>query len=316
MPNSQFPILIRGRDPFGFRLVRARTFTIQEPKPRRISAAPFRDRVAHHALTRAIEPVFERRFSPRSFACRKGLGLHKALDLASRAARECRFVLKCDVRKFFASMDHAIVKDLLARAIKCAPTLSLAATIIDGSNPQEEVWEYFPGDDLFSPGERRRGLPLGNQTSQFFANVYLNPLDQFIERTLQPAFYARYVDDFVLFGHGKKNLNEMRLAIGDFLCGLRLKIHRSKSRVYTTAEGFTFLGWRIFPDRRRLVRTNVVAFRRRLRGMQEDFQTGQAGWKEITRRVQAWVAHAAHGNTWRLREQIFGQTGFQRRSAV
>ena len=151
-----------------------RSFWIHDPKARLISAAPFRDRVVHHALTRVLETVFEPRFMPNSFASRKGFGQHKALSKARVAVGRYRFVLKCDIRKYFPSIDHLILKDLLARVIKCKRTLNLAARIVDGSNAQEDVLAWFPGDDLFTPLERRRGLPIGNQTSQFFANVYLN----------------------------------------------------------------------------------------------------------------------------------------------
>lgn len=153
---------------------------VDAAKPRIISAAGFRDRVVHHALTQILEPVFEPRFSAASFACRRGMGVHKALQRAKTAMAASRHVLKCDVRKYFASIDHGILKERLARVIKCRPTLRLAGAIIDGSNPQEPVESYFPGDDLFTPFERRRGLPLGNQTSQFFANVYLDSLDHFV----------------------------------------------------------------------------------------------------------------------------------------
>ena len=147
----------------------------------------------------------------------------------SPGARRCRYVLKCDVRKYFPSIDHQILKDLLARAVKCRPTLDLAARIVDASNPQEEVVSYFPGDDLFTPFDRRRGLPLGNQTSQFFANVYLDPLDQAVNRQLRPEIYARYVDDFVLFGDSQPRLAELRASIEEELCRLRLDMHPGKS---------------------------------------------------------------------------------------
>jgi len=161
-----------------------RTFRIVDPKPRLISAAPFRDRVVHHALTNIVEPIFERRFIPYSFACRSGFGTHKALAHARRACARYSCVLKLDVRKYFPSIDHSILEDLLARVIHCPDTLRLIEIIIASSNPQEEVLHYFPGDTLFTPHERRRGLPLGNQTSQFFANVYLNPMDHMIVRNL------------------------------------------------------------------------------------------------------------------------------------
>jgi hypothetical protein len=117
------------------------------------------------------------------------------------------------------------------------------------------VVSYFPGDDLFTPFERPRGLPLGNQTSQFFANVYLNPLDQLVNRQLRPPIYARYVDDFVLFGDSKERLAESRRRIEEELYCLRLEMHPGKSLVYPAAGGFTFLGWRIFPEHTRLVRS-------------------------------------------------------------
>jgi retron-type reverse transcriptase len=133
-----------------------RTFHVREPKIRLISAAPFADRVVHHALTRVLEPIFERRFTPNSFACRKGMGTHRALTSAQQASCRFAYVLKCDVQRYFASIDHTILRELLARVVKCRRTLALAAHIIDGSNPQEEAGFYFPGDDLFTPAQRRR----------------------------------------------------------------------------------------------------------------------------------------------------------------
>jgi hypothetical protein len=288
-------------------------FRVWEPKPRWISAAPFRDRVVHHALTQILEPIFEPRFTPHSYACRTGFGAHKALAAAAAACARFPFVLQCDIRKYFPSIDHAILNDLLARAIKCGPTLALAGRIVDGSNPQEPMDVYFPDDDLFTPFERRRGLPLGNQTSQFFANVYLNGLDQFVLRQVRPGAYCRYVDDFLLFHAGRGFLREARRGIEAELCKLRLCLHEGKSRVHRTEDGITFLGWRIYPDHRRLVRSNVVRFRRRIRALQRRFASGEAKWAEILPRLQAWNAHAAHGDTWKLREQIFAQFPFARR---
>jgi retron-type reverse transcriptase len=286
------------------------TFQVREPKVRLISAAPFADRVVHHALTRVLEPIFERRFAPNSFACRKGMGTHRALASAQRGCRRHAYVLKCDVQKYFASIDHAILKELLARVIKCRRTLDLAGRIIDGSNPQEEAVGYFPGDTLFTPFERRRGLPLGNQTSQFFANVCLNPLDQFVIRELRPGRYVRYVDDFLLFADDKRQLGDTCARLEDFLSSLRLRIHARKSRVYRAQDGVTFLGWRVFPERLRLVRSNVVRWRRRLKEMSEAYRAGRIRLNEVAVRVRAWIAHAEHGNTWKMRAQLLGQRAF------
>ncbi len=282
-----------------------RTFWIRDPKPRQISAAPFRDRVVHHALTRTLEPVFERRFTTSSFASRAGYGQHLALEKAKVACARYAYVLKADIRKYFPSIDHEVLKELLARVIKCGPTLDLAGRIIDGSNAQEEAPAYFAGDDLFTPYQRRRGLPIGNQTSQFFANVYLNPLDHFVVRELRPEVYLRYVDDFVLFGDDKQELRAMRARIADFLAGLRLRIHDGKSRAYRCLDGFPFLGWRLFPERSHLPRPKVVAVRRRLRRISALYHRGEIDFAGVQSRIQAWLGHARHGNTLGLCEQLF-----------
>jgi retron-type reverse transcriptase len=281
------------------------TFRIVDPKPRLISAAPFRDRVVHHALTNIVEPILERRFVPYSFACRAGFGTHQALALARRACARYSCVLKLDIQKYFPSIDHPILQDLLARVIQCPDTLRLIALILASSNLQQELFHYFPGDTLFTPYERRRGLPLGNQTSQFFANVYLNPMDHMIVRNLRPAAYARYVDDFLLFSDSQQQLTEMHRRIREFLYGFRLTLHPGKSRLYWCRDGFPFLGFRLFPTHARLTRPNVVRFRRRLRKLHADYHAGVIDWETVNQSVQAWIGHAMHGDTWRLREQIF-----------
>ncbi|HIC76905.1 MAG TPA: RNA-dependent DNA polymerase, partial [Candidatus Dadabacteria bacterium] len=151
-----------------------KTFEIYEPKKRMISAAPYRDRVVHNALCNVIEPIFEKSFIYDSYANRKEKGTHKALDRFVKYFRSSQYVLKCDIVKYFPSIDHEILKNLLRRKIKCKDTLWLINLIIDNSNPQIPANEYFEGDDLFTPFERKKGLPIGNLTSQFFANIYLN----------------------------------------------------------------------------------------------------------------------------------------------
>ena len=284
-----------------------RTFWIHDPKPRLISAAPFRDRVVHHALTRVLEPCFERRFTAFSFASRQGYGQHRALALARDAVANHPYVLKGDIQSYFPSIDHPILGDLLRRVIKCAPTLQLAHRIIAGSNPQVESVAYFPGDDLFTPFQRRRGLPIGNQTSQFFANVYLNPFDHFVLRELRPALYVRYVDDFLLFGDDRCALLCMAQQARAFLETLRLRVNPRKFQVQGTADGVTFLGWRLRPGLARLVRANVVRARRRFRQMQAAFHEGTSSFDEIQAGVQAWLGHARFGDTVQLRRQIFDE---------
>ncbi len=156
------------------------TIRISDPKERIVSAAPFRDRVVHHALCAAIQPIFERGFIDNSFANRAEKGTHKAIEVYERYRDRHRFVLRGDIFRYFPAIDHQILKADFRRRIGCNHTLALLDLIVDGSGAQESVEIHFPGDDLFAPSRRRRGLPLGNLTSQFFANLYLDRFDHFV----------------------------------------------------------------------------------------------------------------------------------------
>ena len=283
-----------------------RTFLIREKKPRFISAAPFRDRVVHHALCNIIEPIFDRGFLFDSYACRTGKGTHAAVERASTYARRFRYVLKCDLEKYFPSIDHEILFTQITRRIHDAGVLWLVRTILDGSNPQPEVVRHYPGDDLFAPFERRRGIPIGNQTSQFFANVYLDRLDHDVKETLRVPGYVRYVDDFLLFDDDKRRLHEVYAIIGDFLAQLRVRPHPRKCFVVPVTAGFTFLGYRIFPTHRRLDADNVRRFKRRLRRNRQAVAEGRLSTNELNACVQSWIAHAAHADTARLRARLLG----------
>lgn len=247
---------------------------IEDPKPRLVSAAPFRDRVVHHALCAVIEPIFERGFISDSYANRVGKGTHAAVARYEKFRDRADFVLRCDIFRYFPAIDHRVLKMDLRRRIACEHTLWLADTIIDGSNPQEPVYLHFPGDDLFTPHERRRGLPLGNLTSQFFANLYLDGLDHFCNEVLRTPGYLRYVDDFALFHDDPAVLNEWMRRISDYLAGRRLKLHPRKTGIQSTAEPAAFLGYVLSPGRRRLPEDNVRRFRNRWRGLLDRCRTG------------------------------------------
>jgi retron-type reverse transcriptase len=262
-------------------LGRCRQFTIHDPKERLITAPCFEERVLHHAIMNVCEPIFDRWLLPDTYACRRDKGTHAAVDRCQEFARRFRYVLKADVQKFFPSLDHEIAKELVARKIKDPDVLWLVGQIIDHSNPQEEVLNYFPGDNLFTPAERRRGIPIGNQTSQFFANVYLDPLDHFVKDRLGIKGYVRYVDDFLVFSDDKSYLADVREQIREFLVRLRLRLHPKKSVVFPVKSGIRFLGYRAFPTHRLLPKENVRRFRRRVRGMQEDYATGRVSYAEI-----------------------------------
>ena len=210
-----------------------RQFQIYERKPRTISVAPFRDRVVHHALMNLLEPVFEHHMIPHSYACRFEKGVHKAVDQYQRWAKRYTYVLKLDVSRYFPSIDHTLLKAKLAPLINEANIQRLAHQILEGS-PETELTrrhEFFPNDDLFSSSLRRKGLPIGNLTSQWFANWYLHDLDQWLTQSCgMNNAYLRYVDDLFLFHDLKSQLWQLAQDIDDRLQHQeRLRLHPLKN---------------------------------------------------------------------------------------
>jgi RNA-directed DNA polymerase len=288
------------------------SFLIHDPKRRLVSAAAFSDRVVHHALIRLIEPLYEPRFIFDSYANRKGKGTHAALTRAQGFMRRWPYVLQCDLRQFFPSVDHAVLMQCLGKRIPCGQTLNLCQTIlVGGAGVLDGEYEmvYFPGDDLLSCA-RPRGLPIGNLTSQFWANVLLDELDQFVKHEVRCKGYLRYVDDFLLFSDSKAELWEWKAAIREKLNPLRLSLHERESTVYPVKNGIPFLGMRLFTDYRRLKSRNAHAFEARMREWQIAVAAGELTLEEVQIKIAGWVAHAAHANTAMLREQIFQKYTF------
>lgn len=288
------------------------SFWIRDPKRRLISAAPYRDRVVHHAVCRVVEPVFERSFVFDSYANRVGKGTHRALDRASEFCRRATYVLKCDVQKFFPSVDHDVLLAQVARKIKCRRTLELLAQIIESTNPQEPAVWYFPGDDLFTPHERRRGLPIGNLTSQFLANVMLDPLDHYVQEQLRCGRYVRFADDFLLFADDKPTLHGWLEDLRRFLARYRLRLHSAKCVVRPTREGVGFLGWQLFPGYRRLKRATGLRFQRRLQVLAEQYRTGEIGPEQIRASLASYRGHLRHGRTAGLQRSLLRRVAFRR----
>lgn len=291
---------------------RYRTFYVMEPKRRQISAAPYRDRVVHHALCNIIVPIFERTFTQSCFANRVGYGTHRALQRFTKLTRTHRFILQCDIKKYFPSIDHKVLKTLVLRKIKCSNTLWLIDGIIDNSNPQELSLNYFPGDDLFTPHQRRQGLPIGNLTSQFFANLYLSGLDRFVHEQLKIPQYLRYVDDFALFSDDAGQLRQAHQEITTYLDSLRLSLHPVKTQQFETRHGANFLGFRVLPDRIRVRTENLRRGRRRLRRLTMEYHQGRICQQTFENSLQSWLAHLDHGDTWRLQQKIFTDLGIAR----
>jgi hypothetical protein len=281
------------------------SFFIHDPKRRLISAAPFRDRVVHHALCNLVEPLFEQGFIEDSYANRLGKGTHRARARAQQFARRYPYVLQLDVRQFFPSVDHAILRGLLAQKVRDVQVLWLIDRILhSGEEVLMEQYEmvYFPGDDLLA-ALRPRGLPIGNLTSQFWANVYLNPLDQFIKRRLRCKGYVRYVDDLLLFADDKATLWGWQEAVMERLAELRLTVHPG-THPRPVSEGVSFLGFHIFPDRMRLKRRKGIAYRRKFRRLLWQYRAGEIGLEQVNGSVRGWVNHARFGNTVGLRRAV------------
>lgn len=229
-----------------------RHFVVREAKKRHIQAAPFRDRVVHHAVYDALTPIFERSFIYDSYACRTGKGAIAAIERFERFAEAHMYALTCDVSKYFASVDHRVLQRLLAKKVNDAQMLQLCTVIIESNEGETDT-----------PG---KGIPIGNVTSQLFANVYLNELDQFVKHSLRFRRYVRYMDDFILLSADKAELHEARQKIEAFLSKeLLLTLHPKKVQVIPVRSGVEYLGYRIFPQYRKLKRATVSRFIARTR---------------------------------------------------
>jgi RNA-directed DNA polymerase len=274
-------------------------FFIQFPKRRKISAAPFRDRVVHHALVQQIEPFFDRRFIHDSYACRKGKGTHRALDRAQSFLRRYAYYLKTDIVRFFPNIDHQILLARLERHVRDPGAMELIQRIVAsgaGILNDEATPSYFPGDDLFAIS-RPRGLPIGNLTSQFFANLLLDPLDHFIKERLRVSGYVRYADDLVLFGQTKRDLWEAAQAISGQLSDLRLRLHPHKTQLRPARTGVTFLGFQVFRDGRRLTGESIRRFVRRRKDFQRRFRAGKGSFRHVRQSLRAWQSHVSLANS-------------------
>jgi retron-type reverse transcriptase len=259
-------------------------FNISDPKPRNIHKANVRDRLVHHALYRKLYPFFDRTFITDSYSCRKEKGTHKALEQFERFARKASknhtrtvWVLKCDIRKFFASIDQEILTAIVREYIPDTKILSLISKIVDS----------------FSNGKDKTGLPLGNLTSQLLVNVYMNEFDQFVKHKLKAKYYIRYADDFAFMSYNRDVLVEFLPPICAFLKDrLKLEMHPRKVSISTIASGIDFLGWVHFPEHRVLRPTTR---KRMIRTLQEDKRP------EV---LNSYLGLLSHGNTTKLREKL------------
>lgn len=291
-----------------------RLFTIYERKPRQIAAAPFRDRIVHHAILNIIEPLLDTRLIDDCYACRKGRGVHKAVNRYQQWASHYQYVLKLDIRRYFPSIDRIILKEKCHHYLKDPFLLRLLEQIIDNGpiNNDADVVIYYPGDDIFSPATRQKGIPIGNLTSQFFANLYLNEFDHWIKETCRCRAYLRYVDDMVLLSNDKGMLHEMKHKIIQRLIDDRLTLHPKKQRISQVKEGLDLLGYTVFADFKLLRNDNGFRFSRRLNRLAKHYHSGYLQWGDFNASVQSWIGHAKNADTLGLRRHIFAKTVFKK----
>jgi len=265
-----------------------KAFKINDPKPRNIHKASVRDRLLHHAIYRILYLYFDKLFIYDSYSCRINKGTHRAVNrfryfsskVSKNNTKTC-WVLKCDIKKFFANIDHQILQNILAKYIKDKNTFCLLSQVIDSFN---------------SIGKIGVGLPLGNLTSQLLINIYMNEFDQFVKRELKIKYYIRYADDFVVFSRDKIFLENLILEISEFLAKqLKLQLHPDKLSIETFSSGVDFLGWIIFPKHIILRTKTKKRMFYRLRN------------NAISQSLISYLGLLSHGNTFGLSNKVLDE---------
>lgn len=268
-----------------------RTFYVYEPKKRLISALPFADRVAQHAINNVLEPLIDKRFYFHSYACRKNKGMHKASEVLTKwlynetYSGKSLYAIKADIHHYFQSIDHRRLKETIRQIIKDAETLSLLDTIID------------------SGGADGKGIPVGNLTSQLFANLYLDRLDKYIKETLHVRYYIRYMDDFIILSPDKAYLRELLRQIEEFLASELGLLLNPKTTILNCKNGVDFCGYRHFTDHKKVRKTSIRRMKRTIRA----YRKGVISEERFAKALQSWLGHIQHADTYLLREGMFAR---------
>ena len=286
-----------------YRLKPLQTFIIRDPKTRKISKSHFRDRIVHHALCNVIEPMLEKVFIYDSYANRKRKGTLKAIKRFEFFARKAShnytrkiFVLKADVRHYFETVDHNFLFSILMKKIADKRVRWLMKVIL--SNYHSAV-----------PG---KGMPLGNLTSQFFANVYLNELDHFVKQQLKAQYYLRYVDDFIIVYHSRQALEEYKQHIDNFLhAKLALELHPDKSKIISLSRGVDFLGFTQFLRHKIIKKKNMLKLYRKSDEVYASYKEEKILYDSIYDFMEGWMAYSKNANMFKVRKRILA--GFERR---
>ena len=284
------------------------TFILRDPKTRMISVSDFRDRIIHHAICNIIEPIFDKSFIFDSYANRKGKGTLaavKRLQVFQRKVSKNKtlvrkfnkrntirgFFLKGDIKKYFDTINHKILLEIIQRKIKDGEVLFLLQKILFN----------------YKANEKGKGMPLGNLTSQFLANVYLNELDWFVKRELKAEYYIRYVDDFVILHHDKHELQSFKERIEDFLADhLHLKLNHDKSKIEPLARGIQFLGFRNYYHHKLLKKKSTKRIYRKIHLLENDYRSRKIDYDQMYDFLEGWCAYARNANTFKLRKKLLG----------
>lgn len=270
-----------------------KNFVLRDPKTRKISKSAFRDRVVHHALCNLIVPDFEKGFIYDSHANQIGKGTLKAIErfdkfkrkVSKNNTRKC-FVLKADIKHYFEEIDHQILINIIKKKIKDKKVIWLIKQILSVNN-------------------KTRGMPLGNLTSQFFANLYLNELDAYAKHNLKAKYYIRYVDDFVILHESKEQLEKWKNKIDKFLKEkLKIELHPNKSHVLRLNGGINFLGFRIFYYHKLLRKSNLKNFNRKFNNLKILFNEEVIGREKALGSLEGWLAYCSHANTHKYRKHL------------
>lgn len=267
-----------------YKVGRYKEFYIFDPKRRFISALPYRDRVIQHALCNVIEPIFDKSFIHNSYACRKNKGTLRAVNCFTKYCRKNQYVLKCDIKKYFASIDHQVLYGKILQKIKDKKVLWLIRTII-GSTPDP-------------------GIPIGNLTSQIFANLYLDELDHYIKEEIKCQYYLRYMDDLIIFADSREELSIIKIQIANFLNKIKLELHPGKSQIFQTAGGVEFLGYKIYPTHRVITKQNIRRLRKRMKNYFKLLERGVILKKKILDSIRSWLGFALHADSYSLRRRL------------
>ncbi len=293
-------------------------FFITDPKRRHVHKATVRDRILHHATFSILNPIYEPTFIASSFSCRIGKGSHKGVDMVSRMLLKVSrnntlpcYALKCDVRKFFDSIDHEILFIILSKRIRDKKALWLIRELIDsyeakGAEPRERERERES-----SGASRRKGIPIGNLTSQLFANVYMNEFDQFIKHTLKVTWYARYTDDFVIISRDKEYLEQLLKPIQDFLYDhLHLSLHPHKIAIRKYSHGIDFLGYVVLPYHRLVRKRTWQRMLRKFKAKVRECKEGKINEEKVNQSLQSYLGILSHANAHTLEENLKNQQLF------